>query len=109
MKRPLIALAASALLGAGIWSVPSASAETYDSEGGINWFGDYDNEALGAFDSYGTDPEEFESGDEFGFDTEIGDDETFASDDYGAYDSHYDWNTSDAWYDDWYGDSDGLF
>lgn len=106
--KSYIAMAACAALGLGLCGA-TASAESYDSEGGINWFGDYDNEAIGAFDSAGGDEFGLDGGDEFGFDTEIGDDETFASDDYGAYDSGYDWNTNDDWFDGWYGESDDLF
>ena len=112
--KNFVALTACAVLGFGLWSA-AASAETFGSEGGINWFGDYDNEALGAFDSEGADG--FGTGDglglneddEFGFDTEIGDDESFVSDEYGEYDSEYEWNTDDEGFDSWFGESDDLF
>ena len=91
----------------GLWA-PTAVAETYDEEGGINWFGDADSESAGAFDD----------GDGIGFDSELvgddydyglGEEDSFTSDDYGTYDSDFDWDTEDEWFDGWYGDSDGIY
>ncbi len=33
----------------------------------------------------------------------------YASDDYGIYDSAYDWETDDAGWDGWYGNDEGIF
>jgi len=33
----------------------------------------------------------------------------YESDDYGYYDTNYDWDTDDEWFDGWYGDSDTVF
>ena len=107
----------SLLLTLGL--VGYAPGEEYDTEGGINWFSDYDDEGVGTWDSGGVggneslgDEDEAFTGyesDDFGFDEGIYDDDTFENDDYGAYDSDYDWDTDDEWFDGWYGDADGLF
>ncbi len=104
----LLASAACAVAGLSLMAAP-LPAESYDSEGGINWFGDYDEEAVGSFDSAGTDEIGFAGDDDIGFDSEIGDDETFESDEFGSYDSEHNWNTDDGWFEGWYGDSDELF
>lgn len=96
-----------ALLGLGAFAAPAA-AETYDAEGGINWFGDDDSESVGAFD----DGEGIST--DYDYDSDLisedaAGESTFTSDDFGAYDSDFDWDTNDEWFEDWYGESDDLF
>lgn len=106
------ALLVMTLMSVGFSGHAIAQAEEgYDPEGGVNWFGDYDEESAGIYDqpSYG------EYGEEEGFYTETfgygyySDEPVADSDQYGYYDSEYDWNTDDEWFEDWYGDSDEWF
>ena len=85
-----------------------ASAEPEEGGGEINWFSDYGDEGVGNWDAGDDNAFTGYESDDFGFDEGISDD-SFENDDYGAYDSDYDWNSDDEWFDGWYGDSDGLF
>ena len=88
----------------------------------IDWFSDYNDEGIGLWDDdddgdgddagvTGGDDNAFTGyeSDDFGFDEGIHDDDSFENDDYGAYDSDYDWDTDDTWFDGWYGESDDAF
>ena len=97
-----------AVLAALAMAAPAAVAETYDAEGGINWFGDSDAESIGAFDeesSFGFDSGLVGDDYEYGFEES----DTFSNDEYGVFDTDYDYDTDEGWFDGWYGESDEAF
>lgn len=109
MKRTALWIAFLAMVGL---SAPAAVAETYDDEGGINWFSDADSESVGAFDDgdgLGFDSDLVGDDYDYGYDYGIGENDSFVSDDYGMYDSDFDWDTDDDSFDSWYGESDGIY
>ena len=116
--RLAVPFTAATLLVGGV----AIGQEGYDAEGGINWFGDNDNEAFGAFDEYGSEETDFE----YDYETEVGyedngflgdeglygeesEDATYEEDEYGYYDSGLEYTTDDEAFGDFYGESDELF
>lgn len=106
MKRTATALS---LVFALALAAP-AFAEAYDAEGGVDWLGE-DNAGIEANDAAWNDMRDtMWYGDEddegvFGF---AGGD-AWQEDDYGIYDSSYDYDTDDGWFTDWYGDAGEAF
>lgn len=100
MKR-YIALLASLALAFGLVTGTVVGQE-FGEEEGIGWFND-ETEAESEFGTGFGESEELYGDEEFGTEGAL------MSDDYGTYDSDYDWTTDDGWFDSWYGESDELF
>ncbi|MGF1633220.1 MAG: hypothetical protein ACFCVE_05165 [Phycisphaerae bacterium] len=112
--RKLTTILAAATLGlAGLAGL--AYGESYESQDGINWFGDSDQEATTAFNQYSGDYNEGQSFETGSYEDEpyeasgVFSDDAYDEDDYGYYDSDYDYSTDDDGFEDFYGDSDEIF
>ena len=81
-------------------------AETFDDEGGYNWFDDDDRESRGIYDTPGDYYyDDYYDGDADWYDDdESGYGDSYVSDDWYEDDGGYEYETDDQWFDDWFED-----